>query len=230
MILQNAVAIMKRLGRAAMKSDRSPEEVDFIASVDAAPLSAVKDAADVSFRFFGLDRIDGARGKIMLFREVVKAERYGGVQWHMTGPLRMNDVREAVSLFDLIHAVDSADLARRISREAKLADKIQRILVRVSMTGTQGFTEEGLFDLLEKIRNLENLKIEGLETMAPFSENIEKGRPLYRRLFELRKEAEVKGHVMQHLSMGGNHDFEVGIEEGATLVQVGAVLFGEPIC
>ncbi len=231
MILTNTVAVMKRLGRAAMKSDRSPEDIEFVASIDDVPLSAIKDAADVSFRFFGLTPMEGARGKIMQFREIEKTEKYEGVQWHLTGPLHMKDVREAVSLFHLIQTVDSAVLAEEISRQAKAAGKLQRILLQVSMAdGAPGIPEEKCLAVFETARKLKGLKIEGLATVVPFGENIEEGRLFYRRLFELRSKAEEEGHVLPHLSMGGNQDFEVAIEEGATLVRIDAVVFGESVC
>lgn len=230
MILTSTVAVMKRLGRAAMKSDRSPEDIEFIASVDDVPLPAIKDAADVSFRFFGLGRVDGAREKIMSFREIERAEKYDGVQWHLTGRLDMHDIQEAVSLFDLIHTVDSAELAREINGKAKVAGKIQRILLQMSIAGhTPGIPEETLFPVIEKTRKLRSLKIEGLAMTAPFSEDPERGRLLYRRLFELRNEAAAKGHILPNLSMGENDDFESGIEEGATLVRVSTVVFGGPV-
>ncbi len=231
MILANTVAVMKRLGRATLKSERIPDDVEFIASVDNIPLSAIKDAADVGFRFFGLGRLEGAREKILRFKEVERTEKYGGVQWHLTGPLHMTEVREAVSLFHLIHRVDSAELAGQISRDSEAAGKVQRILLMARVSdGMPGIPEKLLSGVIEQTRKLKGLRLEGLTTELPFREDIEKGRPFYQRLFELRAEAEKKGFVLPHLSMGGNHDFEVGIEAGATLVRVGAVVFGESAC
>ncbi|MBZ0157623.1 MAG: YggS family pyridoxal phosphate-dependent enzyme [Alphaproteobacteria bacterium] len=229
MIVENTTAILKRLSRATMKSDRSPEEIEFVAASGSVSVSALKEAADISFRFFGADSVPAARDKIVPFREVERAERYCGVQWHLTGPLRKEEVKEAVALFDLIHTVDSLLLAEEIDRRAAEAGKVQRILVQVRLADPEGpgVPGEELFPLLEGISALKNVRLEGLMTASPASEDPAQSRSFFRKLCSLRDEAVTKGFSLPHLSMGVCHDFEVGIEEGATLVQVDSILFGK---
>jgi pyridoxal phosphate enzyme (YggS family) len=226
MLVKNTTAIMKRLSRATMKSDRIPDDIEFIAATGSVDIPELKAAADISFRFFGSASVQDAKNKKARFREVEKAEKYSGVQWHLTGSLCNEGIKDAVALFDLIHTVDSLALAEAINREAERTGKVQRILVRVRLFDTAaGVSEQELLPLLERIKALGSLKLEGLMTSSPASADPARSRPHFSTLRELRDKAVQGGFSLPHLSMGISHDFEIGIEEGATLVQVDDILF-----
>jgi pyridoxal phosphate enzyme (YggS family) len=152
------------------------------------------------------------------------------IHWHLIGHLQKNKVKTAVGLFDLIHSVDSMELAEEIDSQAAKIGKKQRVLAQVKLSEEEtkhGAAENDLFDLIGKITTLGNLRLEGLMTIPPFFEEPERARPYFRRLSELRKEAERKGFRLPELSMGMSNDFEVAIGEGATMVRVGTAIFGE---
>jgi uncharacterized pyridoxal phosphate-containing UPF0001 family protein len=226
MMLKNTVALMKRLSRATMKSDRIPDDIEFVVDTAGISLERLKEAADICFRFFGAPNVAEAKERIGLFGQIAEKEAYQGVQWHFTGGLRGEDGGDAVRLFDLIETVDSLDLAREISLAASDIGKIQRILVRVAVTAAApGVAADGLFELLVRVRQLPAVKVEGLSLQVPPETETAASRPLYEKLRRLRDEAEEKGFAVPHLSMGGNEDFEVAIEEGATFVTIREVLF-----
>jgi hypothetical protein len=135
-----------------------------------------------------------------------------------------------VQLFDLIHSLDSVALAEELNKRCGQIGKKQGVLVQVKLSDEptkHGILEKDLMMLLEKINTLENLKLEGLMTMPPFFEDPEKTRPYFKRLREIRDEAEKKGFHLPELSMGMSHDFEIAIQEGATMVRIGTAIFGE---
>ncbi|MCL0030137.1 YggS family pyridoxal phosphate-dependent enzyme, partial [Thermodesulfovibrionales bacterium] len=153
-----------------------------------------------------------------------------GISWHLVGHLQKNKAKYAVQLFDLIHTIDSVELAEEIDRQAEKRGKIQRVLAQVKLSKEEakhGVLPKDLMHLLEKIKALGNLKLEGLMTMPPFFEDTEEARPYFKRLLEVRNELEKMGFILPELSMGMSNDFEVAIEEGATMVRIGTALFGE---
>jgi uncharacterized pyridoxal phosphate-containing UPF0001 family protein len=225
MMLKNTVALMKRLSRATMKSDRIPDDIEFVVDTAGTSPKMLKEAADICFRFFGAQDVAEAKERIGLFRQIAEKEGYEGMQWHFTGNLRGED-GDVVRLFDLIETVDSLDLAREINLAASGIGKIQRILVRVSVTeAARGVAAEGLFELLGRVGEFPAVKVEGLSLRVPPETDPAASRPLYEKLRRLRDEAEEKGFALPHLSMGTNEDFEVAIEEGATFVTIREVLF-----
>ena len=157
-------------------------------------------------------------------------ERSEKIYWHLIGHLQKNKVKTAVSLFDMIHSVDSLELAEEIDSHAAKTGKQQRILIQVKLSEEEtkhGVAEKDLFELVRKAAALAHVKLEGLMTLPPFFDDPERARPYFRKLSDLRKEAEGKGFRLPELSMGMSHDFEVAIEEGATMVRVGTAIFGE---
>jgi PLP dependent protein len=155
----------------------------------------------------------------------------GRAHWHMIGHLQTNKARDAVELFELIHSVDSVKLAAEINKWAERAGKRQRTLLEVNLSGESskyGLKPDALDETLDQIATLTRIQLEGLMTVPPYAEDGEKVRPYFRQLRELGKAAARKhGLSLPHLSMGMTHDFEVAIEEGATIVRVGTAIFGE---
>src|SRR5208283_2331993 len=153
-----------------------------------------------------------------------------GIEWHLIGPLQKNKAKYAVRLFDLIHTINSVELAEEINRQAEKIDKIEKVLVQVKLSGEEtkhGVPEEELVPLLKTVKGMDNLRLKGLMAIPPFFENPEMTRPYFRRLRELSDMAEKAGFELTELSMGMSNDFEVAIEEGATMVRIGTALFGE---
>lgn len=221
--------IFKRMSRAAMRADRPPEDIRLVAVSKTFGVEAVKEAADLGLRVFGENRIQEAQGKIAGFQEILQKEGYLNVEWHMIGHLQKNKAKYAVRLFDLIHTVDSIELAEELNRHALKEGKVQRVLVQVKLSEEEtkhGVEAEGLQALLRQIAALENLKLEGLMTMPPFFDDPERARPYFKRLRQLRDEAETSALRLPELSMGMSGDFETAILEGATLVRIGTALFG----
>ena len=154
----------------------------------------------------------------------------GRPYWHLIGHLQKNKVKTAVAWFDLIDSVDSLELAEEIDSQAAVIGKVQRVLIQVKLSEEEtkhGVAENDFLDLVRKITVLCNVKLVGLMTMPPFFDEPERARPYFKRLSGLRKEAEKKGFRLPELSMGMSNDFEVAIEEGATMVRVGTAIFGE---
>lgn len=238
MLIKNASDILKRMSHAAMRSGRSPEDVRLVAVTKTVGIETVKEAVDAGLRIFGENRVQEAQKKISdlksqvppLLPPLIRGGSIGGVEWHLIGHLQKNKAKYAVQLFDLIHTVDSVELAEELNKQAEKIGKMQRILVQVKLSEEEakhGVSEKELMPLLEKIKGLQNLKLEGLMTMPPYFEDAEKARPYFKRLRAIKDEAERCGFKLPELSMGMSDDFEVAIEEGATMVRIGTAIFGE---
>lgn len=227
MLIENSSAIFKKISHAAMRAGRSPADVKLIAVTKTVGIEVIKEAIDAGLRIFGENRVQEARDKISNLKSQISNSR---IEWHLIGHLQKNKSKYAVQLFDLIHTVDSMELTEELNKQAEKIGKIQRVLVQVKLSEEEtkhGVAEKGLMPLLEKIKSLNNLKLEGLMTMPPFFEDPEKARLYFRRLREIRDDAEQKGFKLPELSMGMSNDFEVAIEEGATMVRIGTAIFGE---
>jgi pyridoxal phosphate enzyme (YggS family) len=225
MLLNNVSAIFKKMSYAAMRAGRNPEDVRLIAVTKTVGIETIKEAVEIGLRMFGENRVQEAKDKISNLKSQISNTM---IEWHLIGHLQKNKAKYAVNLFDLIHTVDSVGLAEELNKQAEKAGKIQRVLVQVKLSeeeAKQGASEEEMMPLLAVIKHLSNLKIEGLMTMPPFFEDPEMARPYFRRLRELRDEAEKRGFSLPELSMGMSNDFEVAIEEGATLVRIGTAIF-----
>ncbi|MBZ0157601.1 MAG: YggS family pyridoxal phosphate-dependent enzyme [Alphaproteobacteria bacterium] len=219
-------AIRRKMDAAAVRAGRRPEEVTLVAVTKTVGVAMVREAFRAGLRIFGENRVQEAREKAGQLPE----EEYPGIRWHLIGHLQKNKVKQAVQLFDLIHSVDSPGLAEELHRQAERTGKMQRVLVQVKLSPEEtkhGAAEQDLLPLLGRVRQLGALKVEGLMTMPPFFDDPEKARPYFRKLRELRDRAEKEGFRLPELSMGMSDDFEVAIEEGATLVRIGTALFGE---
>jgi pyridoxal phosphate enzyme (YggS family) len=186
----------------------------------------IKEAIDAGVTILGENYIQETRDKF----DTLSNEN---VAWHFIGHLQTNKVKYAVKMFDLIHTVDSIKLATELDKQAKKIEKIQKILIQVniSMESTKsGVHDNETFDLIKKISPLKNVSVKGLMTMPPFFDQPEKSRPFFTALRDLRdkiRNAAIPTISMEELSMGMSGDYEVAIEEGATLVRVGTAIFGE---
>jgi hypothetical protein len=212
----NIKEVEKRIGRACEKAGRSPDEVTLVAVTKTFPPEAVRAAFAAGLRNFGENRVQEAKAKLP------ELDLNPRPTWHMVGHLQTNKAKEALRLFDIIHSVDSIRLAQELSRKAE--GKIPILLeVNISAEGSKyGFSEEELSQAIEQISPLPNLELRGLMTMAPIAADPEEVRPFFRKLRQLRDSL-----GLAYLSMGMTDDFEVAIEEGATIVRIGRAIFGE---
>ena len=226
-LLENIKAVYGRISRAVMRAQRSPEEVKLIAVTKTIGVERIREAIDAGLRIFGENRVQEAQKKIT--NDGLKVYR-AKVQWHLVGHLQRNKAKYAVQLFDLIHSVDSSGLAEELDRCAEKIGKIQDILVEVKLsyeTSKHGIQKSELMELLRKVRNMKHLNLRGLMTVPPFSEDPAEAISCFRELRTLRDEASVHGFALPELSMGMSDDFEMAIEEGATMVRIGNAIFGE---
>jgi pyridoxal phosphate enzyme (YggS family) len=233
MLRENVSSILKRMSDAAARSGRSPDGIKLVAVTKTVELEKIREAFYAGLRIFGENRVQEAQKKIPNFRAetIPRFDKAGlDVEWHLIGHLQKNKAKYAVQMFNLIHAVDSAELAGEINRQAEKINKIQRVLVEVKLSEEEskhGVSEQQLIELLSKISGMNNLQLEGLMTIPPFFEDPGKTRPYFSRLKELGTNAEISGYNMRELSMGMSNDFEVAIEEGSTMVRIGTAIFGE---
>lgn len=218
----NLASVQARIRAAAERAGRDPAEVVLVAVTKGQPPEVVTAAAALGLRVFGENRVQEAKAKIPLCPD--------SLHWHMIGHLQTNKCRDAVELFEMIQSVDSLHLARELNKRAEQAAKRMPILIEVNASGEStkfGYKPEGLLTELKAINQLPRLEIQGLMTMAPWTPEPEKVRPVFRKLRELKIECEqILGAPLPHLSMGMSNDFEVAIEEGATIVRIGTALFG----
>lgn len=220
-------AIRSRISAAAARCGRPAGEVRLIAISKTHPASVIKRVIEFGAVDIGENRVQEAEEKIVeLGREAVR--------WHLVGHLQANKARRAVNLFDVIHSVDSLDLARRLDRLCveEGRDRLA-VLIQVDLGHEEtksGIDESELTHLVDAIGPLSRLELTGLMTLPPFFDDPEQSRPYFRRLRELRDELAARGTFASgkgELSMGMTNDFEVAIEEGATMVRVGTAIFGE---
>ena len=216
MIKENLASVRERIVRAAERAGRDPNAVKLIVVTKEADIEAVREAIAAGVTDIGENRVKEA----LLKRQALDLHL---VNWHMIGHLQSKKVHDAVSLFSFIHSVDSLKLAYIITKEAEKQGKSQDILIEVNVSGEEskfGIKPEGLEKFLEEARSLKHFNILGLMTMAPFAQDPESARPCFKKLKELALR-----HSLKELSMGMTQDFEVAVEEGATMVRVGSAIF-----
>ena len=216
--------VKSRIAAACARTGRDPSEVEIIAVTKTHGAEVVKEAWDAGLRIVGENKVQEAAWK--------KPASVTGPMWHLIGHLQSNKVRKALELFDFFHSVDTAQLADRMNAIAQDMGAAPHILLEVNVSGEKsksGMKPDDVEPVVRHImENCPRLTVEGLMTMAPFSENPEDARPYFRRLRELRDATEISlGVGLPRLSMGMSGDYEVAVEEGATWVRLGTVLFGE---
>jgi pyridoxal phosphate enzyme (YggS family) len=216
-IAANLRDVQGRIARACERSHRSPGEITLVVVTKEVGVSAIRAAFDCGMRDFGENRVQEAEDKIAQLSDLKP-----DVTWHMVGHLQGNKARTAVELFDIIHSVDSIKLAEILSRRT---EKAFPILLQVNVLGEatkSGFSVGEVATAVEEIKQLPNLKVMGLMTIAPLVSEPEEVRPVFRKLRELRDSL-----GLEHLSMGMTDDFEVAVEEGATMLRIGRAIFGD---
>jgi len=226
---QRIEQIRSRMRDAARRCGRDPESIRLVAVSKKVSAERVRQAIAEGIHVFGENYVQEARGKIDRLSGL-------GVSWHFIGHLQSNKARQAVALFDLIHSVDSLKLAHALNREAAKANKVQPVLMQVNIgreTTKSGVSASEANRLAREIGSLENLALQGLMAMPPYSDDPEKTRPYFTALKDLRDrlqgglDSDLKNKIhLQELSMGMTADFEVAIECGATIIRVGTALFG----
>ena len=219
--------VRERIAAAAERSRRPADEVRLIAISKTHPASAIESLIKLGTTEFGENRVQEAEEKIT----EIGSER---ARWHLVGHLQANKARRAVNLFDVIHSLDSVDIARRLDRLcSEEGRECLQVLIQVDLGHEEtksGIDESELPQLIESLGPLPRLQLVGLMTLPPFFENPEHNRPFFRQLRKLRDELASGGAFGDQpgeLSMGMTHDFEVAIEEGATMVRIGTAIFGE---
>ncbi len=211
---------------AALKSGRDPEVIKLVAVTKTVDAGRIIEAVREGVSILGENRVQEARNKISDIGTITAGL---SVQWHLIGTLQKNKAKSAVNMFDLIHTVDSVELASEIDKHASNAGKKQRVLIQVKLSEEatkHGVPEDHLADLVTKVKSMGNLRLEGLMTIPPFFENPEDTRPYFKRLRLLRDK--LLGPE-QELSMGMSNDFCIAIEEGATMVRIGTAIFGDRV-
>jgi pyridoxal phosphate enzyme (YggS family) len=218
----NLASIQQRIAAACTRADRDPASVTLVAVAKGHPPETVRAAAELGLRLFGENRVQEAKAKMPLCP--------GRLSWHMIGHLQTNKARDAVELFEMIQSLDSLHLAQELNRRAEQAGKRLPVLLEVNVAGEAskfGYAPDRLLAELTALNALPRLEIHGLMTLAPWTPDPEKVRPVFRRLRELKVQCEQRlGAPLPHLSMGMSGDFEVAIEEGATIIRLGTALFG----
>jgi hypothetical protein len=214
--------IQKRIAAACDRAGREANSVTLLAVTKSHPPEVVQAAAKLGLILFGENKVQEAKAKIPLCP--------GNLRWHMIGHLQSNKCRDAVELFKMIQSVDSLSLAQEINKRAEQAARTMPVLIEVNVAGEAskfGYQPEQLLAELKQINALPRIEIHGLMAVPPWSEEAEKTRPHFRRLQEIKIQCEqILGAPLPHLSMGMSGDFEIAIEEGATMVRIGTELFG----
>lgn len=224
MLSENLKDVEQRIVKACERSGRDRKEVTLIAVSKTKPVSMLEEIYSEGIRYFGENKVQEMCDK---YEEMPK-----DIRWQMIGHLQTNKVKYIVDKADLIHSVDSVHLAEMIDKEAKKKDTTVRILLEVNMAREEskfGFMPEEVMDAVERISGYSSLKIEGLMTIAPFVADPEENRKYFAGLRELSvdiRSKNVNNVNMSILSMGMTNDFEVAIEEGATMVRIGTAIFG----
>jgi pyridoxal phosphate enzyme (YggS family) len=214
--------VEERIQAACARAERDRSEVSLVAVTKGQPPEVVRAAAEIGHTLFAENKVQEAKAKISLCP--------GRLHWHMIGHLQSNKCRDAVYFFEMIESVDSLALADELNKACEKFGKTMPVLLEVNMAGESskfGFKPEELLDELEGINAHRRLEIHGLMTVAPWTPEPEKIRPIFRQLRELKEKCEsLLGAPLPHVSMGMSGDFEVAIEEGATIVRIGTALFG----
>jgi len=223
LILDNLERVREQIAQAAAKAGRDVKDVELVAITKTHPAEKVREAVEAGQTLFGESRVQEARSKI--------PELSSNIRWHFVGHLQKNKIRHALTLFEMIHSVDSLGLAQDINRIAEEQGVHPRVLLEVNVAaeGSKfGFSPDKLRDQMEQLLALPRLSILGLMTIPPLAKEAETSRKYFVQSRELRDRLQTEFHVdLAQLSMGMTEDFAVAVEEGATLVRVGTAIFGE---
>ena len=223
MIAENLAVLRQKIEETCRRSGRNPAEVKLIAVSKYFGVDAIIEAKNCGLTDFGENRAQEL---------TLKYEKLGdSVVWHMIGTLQKNKVKYAVNAAELIHSVDSIELVEEINKRAEKISKVQKILLEVKTSEEEtksGLeTENEILSLVKRCSELKNIELKGLMTMAPLTEDANIIRKSFRDLRNLKDQINNKGYNLTELSMGMTSDFEIAIEEGATMIRIGSAIFGD---
>ena len=222
-IAENLDRLREQIANACTKCRRRVDEIELVAVTKTHPAERVREAIEAGQVIFGENKVQEARAKI--------PELPSNLRWHFIGHLQKNKIRHALPLFEMIHSIDSLELATAVNRVADEAGQRPRVLLEVNVAGEGskfGFKPEMLREQFEQLLALDRLTIEGLMTIPPVAPEAEASRKFFIALRELRDELQQSaGAQLPHLSMGMTDDFRIAIEEGATFIRVGTAIFGK---
>ena len=223
-VAERCAAVRERIGAAARRAGRDPAAVRLVGAAKRQPIAAVAEAVRAGLRDVGANYVQEALAQRRALADALGPALFEAVAWHGIGHVQRNKAREAVACFDWLHGVDGAPLAAELSKRAGEAGRTCIALVQVNLSGEatkSGVAEADLPALLDAVRALPHLRLAGLMTMPAPAPDPERARPVFARLRALAAH-----HGLGELSMGMSDDFEVAVEEGATLVRIGTSLFG----
>ena len=223
-VAANYRTIINRIGDAASKAGRKPEEIKLLAAAKSQTVESIQAAIGAGVRLIGENYVQEAEDKRKLIAEPA--------EWHMIGHLQRNKVKVALNTFDLIQSLDGLVLALELDKEGKKKDKTVRTMIEVNLgdeASKSGVGQDKVAELLKRVGDLSYVRVEGLMTVPPFKENAEEARPYFRALKDLQLELQclqISNVSLNDLSMGMTHDYPIAVEEGATIVRIGTALFG----
>ncbi len=216
--------VLERIEKACLRAGRRKEEVKLLGATKTVPPEVIREFYNCGLRVFGENRAQEFLKKYEDLKDL-------NIEWHFIGRLQTNKVKYLMKKVVLIHSLDRKNLADEIQKRASKENIVQDVLIEVNVGGEEtkgGVEPEKLEELFEYSSNLPNIRVLGLMAIPPYFENPEDVRPYFAKLRELRDKLEEKYKVsLKELSMGMSHDFEIAIEEGATIVRIGTLLFGE---
>lgn len=224
-IIDNYNQIKSTIESIAHNAGRDARSITIIAVSKTFPVQIIQEAIDNGITLFGENRVQEAKAKIL--------ELQGNFTFHLVGHLQSNKAKDAVKLFECIHSIDKLSTAIEVDKEAKKINKIQNILIEVNTSGEPskfGVEPEKAFELCKGILDLHNLNCIGLMTVGPLTEDRNRIRDAFKQLKLLQEDINQKlGISMRELSMGMSGDFDIAIEEGATMVRIGTAIFGQRV-
>ena len=216
--------VLEKIERACEKAGRGKNCARLLGASKTVPPERIKEFYACGLNLYGENRVQEFLKKYEALKEL-------NIEWHFIGQLQTNKVKYLMGKVSLIHSLDRKGLADEIQKRAFKNNLVQDVLIEVNIGGEEtkaGVAPEKLKELFEYTLELPNVKVIGLMTIPPYLENPEEVRPYFRKLYKLKEEIEKEFNVsLPHLSMGMSHDFEIAIEEGATIVRIGTLLFGE---
>jgi pyridoxal phosphate enzyme (YggS family) len=228
-IAENITKVRERIAAAARRANRNPNEITLMAVSKTFPAESIREAYDAGLRVFGENRVQEFAGKSDALRDLPN------VEWHLIGHLQSNKAAKATELFNTVDSLDSVRLAEKLNASAEIAGKTLSVLIEINVGGEKvksgvAPNSDELEQILQRAPRWKNLRVRGLMTVPPYTEDPEGARACFRQLRKIRDGIAARrlpAVSMDVVSMGMSHDFEVAIEEGATCVRVGTAIFGE---
>ena len=224
-IEENVKKIREIIKETAQRCGREEDEIILLAASKTQPVEKIVKAYEAGIRYLGENKVQEGIKKIEALSD------YKDIHWHLIGHLQTNKAKYAVKYYEMVHSVDRKSLVDELEKRAAKLDKIQDVLIEVNVgkeESKHGVFPENLKELFEYTLEKQHIKVCGLMCIPPYFEDKGKVRPYFRKLRELKEDLEKDFNVeLTHLSMGMSHDFDVAIEEGATIVRIGSAIFGK---